>query len=276
MKKVSATGVEAKRKARHLMDDLADMVGWSNRVPVVVLGNQKSGTSAIAGLLAEFTGSTSTLDIYTEIRRQDLISVVTGSLPVCSFVRRHRRSFSRDIVKHPNLTLVYPEIRSCLPEARYVFVIRDPRDNIRSILDRLSLSGDTSRLDPDVWSGLSPAWQRILDGNWMGLESSSPVEALARRWSYVARKYLEDASRLHLCRYEDFLEDKAGEIGRVAEAVGLKPLPTADLRLDYQFQPAGRNRDVAAADFFSSGNLDLIEQVTAAEMEALGYEPSDR
>src|SRR5882724_5729315 len=95
--------------------------------PVFILGNQKSGTSAIATLLAEATGLSLTLDILPEIKNPRYPQVVRGELRFRDFVRRYKLCFSRHIIKEPNITLLHDRLRAYFPEAQFVFVVRDPR-----------------------------------------------------------------------------------------------------------------------------------------------------
>lgn len=70
-----------------------------NPSPIIVLGNQESGTSTIAVLLAKATRASVTLDFpcwsYREAYR--------GTELIQTFVDKNRIAFSRDIVKEPAL-----------------------------------------------------------------------------------------------------------------------------------------------------------------------------
>jgi len=57
---------------------------------VIVLGNQKSGTSAIAHLLADLTGLSKTIDLPRPIRA-DGHSLVRKELPLRAFVKKTPR-----------------------------------------------------------------------------------------------------------------------------------------------------------------------------------------
>ncbi|NEP45581.1 MAG: hypothetical protein F6K35_42755, partial [Okeania sp. SIO2H7] len=117
-----------------------------NPQPILVLGNQKSGTSAIAALLAEMTDLSVTIDLRKEIPNPTYDKIIKGELTFSEFVQLNKLDFSRDIVKEPNLTLLDRELAEYFPNSDFVFVIRDPRDNIRSILNRLQLPGNLTKL----------------------------------------------------------------------------------------------------------------------------------
>lgn len=148
--------------------------------------------------------------------------------------------------------------------------MREPRDNIRSILNRLKLPGDLPALEKEQWDRMSPAWRMIVDCRWLGFEAGNYIEMLARRWNYMADVYLENASGFVLCRYEDFINDKAGEIKRLANQFGLPPKNDISERVDVQYQLKG-DRDVSWLRFFGEKNLAAIESVCESRMQRLEY-----
>ena len=147
--------------------------GYLSRVnprPVLVLGNQKSGTSAIAALLGDLTGLSVTIDLPREIRHAEYLRVLRGEITMREFVALNRHEFSRDIIKEPNLTLLYEELAEFFPEASFAYVVRDPRDNLRSMLNRLKIRGDLEKLSGDVKERIPHAWRLVLDGPRLGLD----------------------------------------------------------------------------------------------------------
>jgi hypothetical protein len=238
--------------------------------PVLVLGNHKSGTTAIAALLAELTGRTVALDLEKEIARPTYQRVRSGRMTVDAFIRRNRLDFSRQIIKEPNLLVIYRQIARQLPAAQPVLLIRDPRDNIRSILNRLALPGHLERLERPYHGVHARAWNLYLDGRWLGLDAETYVEVLAERWNLAADIYLAQREAMVLIRYEDFLRDKAGQIARLAERLGLPAVRDIRHAVDRQYQPRG-DRHVSWDDFFGPRNLVRIEQRCGARMAALGY-----
>lgn len=239
---------------------------------VFLLGNQKSGTTAIAALLAECTGLACTLDMRAfTVEEQDRLA--SGSLAFESFVRSHAFEFSRPLVKEPALTFLADELRAAFPASRFVFILRDPRENIRSILNRLKLSGIPDRPEP---SGPVPeGWRRVLDNRWLGIPSDHYIESMAERWNLALRAYESAPEETVLVRYEDFLADKLTSIRDLALRLGLAPRRDIRSKLDTQFQPRG-DRDARPVDFFGPANLDRIERICAPGMARYGYGPAER
>ena len=238
--------------------------------PLFVLGNQKSGTSAIAALLARSCGLSVSLDMLQETWRPIFQSVVSGALSFDDYIRVHRWEFSHEIVKEPNLTLLVPQIVERFPASPVVFVLRDPRDNLRSLLNGLAIPGDLSALEEGHRGRVNPGWELVLDGRWLGIEGAHYIDQLAGRWVYCANVYSENASRMQLCRYEDFRDDKLGELQRLAGAVGRPVVADVSDELEVPFQPAG-DRQVGWEEFFGTENLARIDRICGAAMEALGY-----
>ena len=241
-----------------------------NEDAIIVLGNSKSGTTVIAALLAEYGDLSVTLDFWPRLRRPETLAAVhSGALPFDRFVHRFRADFSRDVVKDPHLTFLYRPLSRRFPRARVVMVMRDPRANIRSILNRLGLRGDLPDIGPDDYRSMRPLWEGILKSPWLDVDGSY-IERLASRWAAGARVYLENRDAMALIRYEDFVADKMGGIAELASRLGIEQRGRIEDRLDTRFQPPG-DRTVGWRDFFGDRNLAAIERLTEREARALGY-----
>ena len=234
--------------------------------PVVVLGFQKSGTSAIAGLLGRATGLPTTID-FVGARSPYIDALRSGAEPFESFVRKNALAFSRPIVKEPNLSVFIPQIVEAFDRPKIVFVVREPASNVKSILDRLKL--DPRRLPKSGgWVPPNRTWAEMVGhakgGDW------DPVESLTRQWVQVNRHAVQHLEDLMLIRYEDFLSDKVGTVERAVAALGMDRVHDIASMVDHQFQPAG-NRARKIADVFSETQMDMINQMTADVRCELGY-----
>ena len=61
-----------------------------NARPIFILGNQKSGTTAIAALLAKITGLSVALDLRKEVHRPIIQKVKKGDVSFEAFVKRSK------------------------------------------------------------------------------------------------------------------------------------------------------------------------------------------
>ena len=189
------------REVRDIAYRAMNVFSKVNARPLFVLGNQKSGTTAIAALLAEATGRSVTLDLAREVWNPTFHKIPSGELAFDDFVARNRWGFSREIVKEPNLTLFYPELVRTFPEATFLFVLRDPRDNIRSLLNRLNLPGDLDTLPEAAWSThnplSTPGWGVVFDARWRGIPGEHYIDRLAHRWRFCVEVYQANAARMN-------------------------------------------------------------------------------
>jgi len=243
-----------------------------NKRPIIVLGNQKSGTTAIAALLAELTALSVTLDLTLEVLRPSYEHLRRGDMSFERFVQRNRLSFSRDIVKEPSLTVFHSQLAAYFPEARFVYVLRDPRDNIRSILNRLQLPGNLADLPPRHGSAIPLAWWQVLDGGWLGVSGDNYVGRLAARWNLLTDVYGMNHDGMRLVRYEDFRRHKTPTIAALADDLGLRCRRDITRSVDKPFQPPG-DSSVSREDFFGRENLARINDICGMRMTQLGYEP---
>ena len=244
-----------------------------NPRPIFILGNQKSGTTVIAALLSEYAGQSLTSDLVKEMKQPLLDRVHQGDLSFHQFIQVNKLDFSRSIIKEPSLTLFYDELAEVFSGAKFVFVVRDPRENIRSLLQRLKLPGNLADLSDRELAGISPAWRLIINGEWFDIKGQNYIEMLAGRWLAMTSVMLDHMDRIVTVRFEEFLQDKQAAIASLAERLDLKKVRDISSRLDVQYQPAG-DRTVNWQEFFGSDNLERIDRICRPSLKALGYPPN--
>lgn len=240
---------------------------------VFLLGSPKSGTTAIARLLANATQQSLTPDFLRAIPRADLQQrLVSGDLPFETFIEQYKYEFSNDIIKEPFLSFFTPPLMQHFPEAQYVFIVRDPHQNIRSILNRLGIPGNLDALNYKDFPALdkTPVWKLAFNSEIFGYTSRNYIEAMAQRWDYAADLYRQYEDRITLIRYEDFIQDKAAVIRRLSEMLGLPYHNDISDQVDKQYQPKG-NRSIDPKDFFGAENYKLIAESTAENSKYFGY-----
>lgn len=179
-------------------------------------------------------------------------------------------------MKDNDFTFLYPSLARAFPEASFVFVVRDPRQNIRSVLNRLTLPGDLDSLSGEQYAHLRkklPGWHTILTGSSFGSSTGHYIDVLADRWVRANQVYLSASDRIALVRYEDFDAAKRPVIERLATDLGFSVVSDISESQDRQFQPLG-DRSIAPAVFFGQGNLERLERRCATLMSSFGYAPS--
>jgi hypothetical protein len=252
---------------RVLRERLLAAISRPASAPLLVFGNQKSGTSAISGLLAEATGLRLITD-FAGAQEPYIGELVRGETSIATYIKRNAWAFSADIVKEPGLTFVAPALMAHFPQSRAVTVIRDPWNNIRSLLERLDMRGDADR----AISGsrrINRTWRSILAGADLGLPPAHYIDILATRWLRAAEIPGQLDTRNIVIRYEDFARDKRASIETLAKALGLSVVADISAKLDHAFQPRGRG--AAPKEFFGK-NYARIGAICGAKASQLGYD----
>lgn len=237
--------------------------------PLFIFGNQKSGTSAVAGLLGAATGRRAHIDFLGACEPY-LTPLLQGDTPLDQFVRLNAWPFSASILKEPSLTFVAPELMDYFGVDKAIFILREPYQNIRSILNRVGLPGDAVDLTSFLDSLPNPTWTSILTGRDLGLEHYDYIQVQAFRWLRSAEIFLAHPDRFVPLRYEDFRADKEGSIRGLAANFGLTITQDFSHLLDHQFQRAG-NSAVDPHVFFGKRNHALIAEICGPTAARLGY-----
>jgi hypothetical protein len=230
-----------------------------NPNPVFILGNEKSGTSVMAFLIAELSGSSVTIDIHgtwnpvqTQLKR--------GEVTLEQVIARNKYDFSKDIIKEPVLTFEYENLKRLFPGAKFLLILREPKSNLRSILNRLKIDGRKEQLETDDLCHLSQkelvAWNPVLFNDWLGYEYENYIESLALRWNFCAA--LGSEKDINVVRYEDFLDNKEETIKHCASVLGLRHQKSIAHLVDIQHQFKGDNSHTYL-EFFGDKNLKRIE-----------------
>lgn len=245
--------------------------------PVFVLGNQKSGTTIIAALMGKAANRQVTLDLnyFNDNHPSEYYSVYTRTTSFRKFLELNRIEFANPIIKEPNLTHFYAELTKFFPLGKFVMIVRDPRDNIRSILNRFKLPGNLSDLTQEHRKLLIGAWPMVFDGTWCGLTGNNYIQMLASRWVMFVQTYMAHQQEMLLVRYEDFLMDKIGEIHQICQDMGITVTTDIHNEVDVQYQSKG-DRKVDWLEFFGEENLQSINTICKPAMDLMGYQQDQR
>lgn len=239
---------------------------------VFVLGTQKTGTTAIAALLAKACGHSVTLDFKRDVWNPGWNLLLEKKVITFEQVVSERLDyFSALIIKEPELTYFYEELRQYFPDAQFVLVQRNPFDTIKSVLSRVEVPGDLERIDFDDFRVLRRlrAWRLILDYSWADVRPSNYIASLAYRWNIAASLEIRYPGEFTVLRYEDFVLNKKHTIEKLAHTLDLPVKQNISDFLDIQFQPKGRA--IRTNQFFSLKNQDLIKNICSATAREIGY-----
>jgi hypothetical protein len=265
--------IDSAKRRIHGMRKLNSLNSLKSQEKIILLGNQKSGTTAIAALLAQATGESVTLDFKSAI--YDMEWQLVNRMKVADFsdfVFQYRKEFRSRIIKEPSLTLFYDDLHDIFPNWKFSFIIRNPFQNIRSILNRLQIPGDLDQIEFDDWPELNnyPAWRLVLNSTWLGKPGYNYIESLAFRWCEMAQIYLDNSDNITLFKYEKFVNDKENEIYELAQNMGLNVFHDIGKIVNTQYQSRG-NANLSIDEFFGAPNLRRIENICKDYANKFGY-----
>ncbi|MGH2812847.1 MAG: sulfotransferase family protein, partial [Actinomycetota bacterium] len=120
-------------------------------------------------------------------------------------------------------------LEELFPDARYVYLQRDGRENVNSLVNAWRTPRYRTYRLPQHHSieGVDPEWWKfVLYPGWRG-DASGPLEVVcARQWSICNQHALAaaqdvDRERWMQIRYEDLVDHPEEEVGRLMEALDL-------------------------------------------------------
>lgn len=125
----------------------------------------------------------------------------------------------RFLEKTPKNSLRIPFFNHIFPDARFVFLWRDPRENISSIMEAWR-SGQW-RTYPEL-EGFDGPWSMLLPPGWRAMNGRPVAEIAAWQWRQTNAQIVDDLQplgneRWTVVQYDDLLRDPAGTISKLCE-----------------------------------------------------------
>lgn len=229
-------------------------------------------TSSREGLFATMNAGTYAADakaILARASRSDPITVYETFLRFESA----RSDANVPCEQTPRYLYQAEEILASLPSAHMVCIVRDPRSVLLSQKNRWKRSRLSAGTMPFLWTARS--WS-----NYHPFTTSLMWAAASRR-----TRAFDATPRFHIIQYETLLRHPEKTMRDLCTATGL-PYEPDMLNVErigsssVQDRPQERGVDVSRIDAWQAGGLtaaeiSLCEKVTAKEMIAWGYPPSD-
>jgi hypothetical protein len=130
----------------------------------------------------------------------------------------------RLLEKTPKNALRVPFLARVFPEARFVYLHRDPRQTLSSMLEAWQSGRFRTYPQLPEWSGLP--WSLLLVPGWRELRGYSLPELVAAQWERTTRTLLDDLAALpperrHVARYDALVSQPDQEIRRLCGALDL-------------------------------------------------------
>jgi LPS sulfotransferase NodH len=212
--------------------------------PIFIIGAPRSGTSLLYAILrsspeiAHWPGEAHEVweaDYHPALRNWSSNALDASDITPSAAARIQRRFFltagsrKRLLDKTPRNSLRVPFVDAIFPDAMYVFLLRDGRDNVNSLINAWrSPRYRTYELpEPHAIPGTDPRWWKfVLYPGWEQ-DCQGPLEIVcAKQWracndSALAALQALDESRSTTVSYEDLIEDPQAQTRRVSEWLGL-------------------------------------------------------
>lgn len=130
----------------------------------------------------------------------------------------------RLVEKTPKNALRVPFIDTVFHDAHYIHLVRQPREEIASMIDAWASGRFVTYPQLPGWDG--PPWSLVLTPGWRDLRGRPLAEIAVRQWATATTILLDDldridADRVTLIRYSDLVDDPEAAMTSVCEATGL-------------------------------------------------------
>jgi len=130
----------------------------------------------------------------------------------------------RFLEKTPKNALRIPFIRALFPDARFIFLWRDPRENISSIIEAWRSGGWITYPDLPGWEG---PWSLLLPPQWQLQRGRALPEIAAWQWDSANRYISDDLAALPrehwtVVRYDELQESAPATLDRLCAFLGLE------------------------------------------------------
>ena len=131
----------------------------------------------------------------------------------------------RLIEKTPKNALRIPFMKQLFPDAQFVYLYRDPKHVISSMIDAWQSGRFVTYPDLPNWQGLP--WSLLLIPGWRELIGKPLHHVVAQQWATTTRIMLDDLqaldqSQIIKVRYENLLLDTNNQLNRVCTFAGIK------------------------------------------------------
>jgi hypothetical protein len=160
----------------------------------------------------------------TEPTYERIIDTISGRLRDADDAPVPLRPDSRLLEKTPKNALRIPFFNRLFPDARFVFLWRDPRENLSSIIEawRSGRWKTYNGLD-----GFDGPWSLLLPPEWRSMNGRPLAEIAAYQWASANGIALDDLADLAPERWmslnhTEFIADPATQAGRICRFIGIE------------------------------------------------------
>jgi len=185
----------------------------------------------------------------------------------------------RFIEKTPKNSLRLPFLDKVFPDALYVFLFRDVRPNLSSMMEAWRARRWVTYPKLPAWQG--PPWSLLLPPGWQALSGRPLEEICAFQWAAANRIVLDDLEQLPRDRwttvnYQDLLDEPLQTVSRLCEFCELELDAHLRGRLQQPLPLSRLTHTRPAADKWLKNKIEIesvLDSVadTESRLQAVGY-----
>ncbi|QGX39557.1 sulfotransferase [Permianibacter aggregans] len=165
------------------------------------------------------TSSDATPEVVAELRRRfyEALKSRDGSAEKSGRVRM--------LEKTPKNALRIPFLKTCFPEAVFLYLYRDPRETMGSMIDAWQSGRFNTYPNLPGWTGLP--WSLLLTPGWEVLNGKSIAEIVAAQWESTTKIMIDDLASLPkkdvvVTTYHEFLRSPAKVIEQLCSTLNIR------------------------------------------------------
>jgi len=195
------------------------------------------------------------------------------------FFRHREIEQLRFIEKTPKNSLRLPFLDKVFPDALYVFLFRDVRPNLSSMMEAWRARRWVTYPKLPAWQG--PPWSLLLPPGWQALSGRPLEEICAFQWAAANRIVLDDLEQLPRDRwttvnYQDLLDEPLQTVSRLCEFCELELDAHLRGRLQQPLPLSRLTHTRPAADKWLKNKIEIesvLDSVadTESRLQAVGY-----
>jgi len=208
-------------------------IGGEGHMLVESMPELQPGTPGVES--NRLTAEHATPDAIQKIRAQILAKLQDADgKPV------HPDASLRFLEKTPKNALRIPFFNAVFPDARFIFLWRDPEENLGSIIDAW---GSGRWKTYNGLDGFDGPWSLLLPPGWKSLNGKPVEEIAAAQWDAANRTVLNDlaalpAERWTAVRYADLIADPTTTVRRLCAFLGFEPDDALTQRISGPLPPS--------------------------------------
>lgn len=282
--------------------------------PIILFGNFRSGTTMLQKIIASHPA---VVPLYEPVgiwlyadpgRGHDEFDEADATDRVKRYIRRWFLKYQQEngnriiIEKTPHNILRIPYVRAIFPEARFIYIVRNPLSFVSSVEIKWQRPVGTKRIKARMkktpWTQWHRYFGRLVKQQWnsrvlkrkylpiwgpryrgiqQDLKEHDLLTVIARQWARASAKAERDLAHFNpeqvlRLRYEDFVDDPLSGLQRICAHCGLEM--TTDLAR--QVQDMVKTDRKLKWQRFAPSDLARIMPELVSEMQRAGYSvPAD-